>query len=129
MKRWWMVAALILAVGVPAWAQGGDEPFRPGQENEEDEDLTPEKAMELLKESQDLMLKAEEMLNDSSRGKALETEQKLLKKLEELLKDEKDPSLARKKILEKIDKLMDKAQKRQQGAVDKLSEIIRKARA
>src|SRR5207244_6799630 len=86
------------------------------------EHLTPEKAVELLKEVQGLMTLSEDLLNDSSRGKAFETEDAILKRINELLKD--DPSAAQKKPLEKIAKLMEKAEGSQKNAIERMAEII-----
>jgi hypothetical protein len=91
------------------------------------EDLTPEKALEMLKEVQGLMTKSEDLLNDSSRGKALETEEVLLKRINDLLKD--DPAASQKKALEKIAKLMEKSEGSQKNAVERMAEIIRKAKS
>jgi len=92
--------------------------------------MSPEEAMRLLKDAQNLMLKTEELLNDSSRGKALETEEELMKKLAELLKEEEknDPTVLQKKILEKIQKLLQKTEKKQTDTVSKLNEIIKRAK-
>ena len=149
MTRTWTVGlAALLAVAVAAWtpaaglcAQGAPEenqeppapkeaPPSPGAEPpaEDDEDqLTPEEAMELLRETEALMKKAEELLNDSSRGKALETEEEAIRKLKEEFKD--DPALLEKQILEKIRKLTERATQKQKSAMDKLAELIRKAKS
>ena len=123
MKTWLAGMALALVAAAPAWAQEGQPP--PGKQ-EEEEDLTPEKAIQLLKETQGLMAKAEELLNESSRGKAAETEKAIVERINELLKDE--PEAAQKKVLEKIERLMSKSQGSQKGAIDKIDEIIRKAK-
>ncbi len=127
-KRVWLqAAAWALLACLPAAAQEG--PDAPEAEKE-GEGLTYEKAVGMLREIEGLMKTSEELLDDSSRGKALETEQQLAEKLKELLKeDEKeDPALAQKKVLEKIDRLMKKSEKSQKGAVEGLAEMIRKAR-
>lgn len=113
MRQIAMSMAFLAVAGLPAWAQ----------EEDEDDELTPAQAMEMLNEAKDLMGKAEELLNDSSRGKALETEKELIEKLNKL-----DPTLAQKAILEKIGKLVEKAEKREKDVVDKLDEIIKKAK-
>ncbi len=123
MKTW--LAVMGLALAAPAWAQEGQPP--PGKQEEEEEDLTPEKAIQLLKETRDLMAKAEELLNESSRGKAVETEKAIVERINELLKD--DPEAAQKKALEKIERLMSKSQGSQKSAIDKIEEIIRKAKS
>ena len=88
----WM-AALVLAAGLQ------DKPAPKADE----EELTPEKAVALLKEVQGLMTRSEDLLNDSARGKSVETEDAILKRINELLKD--DPAASQKKTLEKIAKL------------------------
>jgi ElaB/YqjD/DUF883 family membrane-anchored ribosome-binding protein len=127
--------------GVIAWAalaafaqepDRKDDKYRPEapQGGKEDEELTPEKALRMLKDVKELMDVSEELLNSSSMGKAVETEQKILERVRELLKDEKvDPKDAQQKALEKIEKLMRKSEGSQQGAVDKMGEIIRKAKS
>jgi ElaB/YqjD/DUF883 family membrane-anchored ribosome-binding protein len=120
MKRWALPTAFLFATGAMsvAWAQ----------EEEEDEDqLTPEQAMEMLKDIKGLMDKSEELLNDSSRGKALETEKELLDKLAKEFKDE--PEALQKQILEKVKKLTQRSEKKQKDAIDKMQELIKKARS
>jgi hypothetical protein len=112
----WM-AALVLA----ALLQDKPAP------KDEHEDLTPQKAVEMLKEIQGLMTKSEDLLNDSSRGRSVETEDAILKRVNELLKD--DPSATQKKTLEKIARLMEKSEGSQKDAVEKMAEIIRKAKS
>lgn len=107
------------------------EKFRPeAPKPEEEADLTPEKAIQMLKEVRELQELAAELLNASAQGKALETEQELLSKLKGLLKDEEkaDPQAAQKKILEKIERLMGKSEGSQKDAVDKMGEIIRRVK-
>jgi uncharacterized membrane-anchored protein YjiN (DUF445 family) len=128
MKTWTAgLAAFLLAFGA-AWAQDDDK-FRP-EKGKEEEELTPEQAMKMLQEAQELMLRCEELLNDSSRGKALEAESELLKKLAELLKEEekKDPELVQKRILEMIQRMLQKTEKKQQDTIEKLNEIIKRAK-
>src|SRR5688572_26581970 len=125
MKKWPIVAvAFLFAAAVPfAYAQEGEQ--EPPEAPEEDE-LTPAQAMELLADAHRMMGKSEELLNDSSRGKALETEKALMERLERELKDE--PGEMQKRILEKVGKLVEKAEKKEKDAVDKLAEIIKKAK-
>ena len=108
-----------------------DDRFRPEAPPEEEEDLTPEKAMEILKDVTGLMEKAEELLYDSSRGKAIEREKQILEKIDKLLKEEgkENPAEAQKKILKKIQKLMEKSEKSQQDSIEKLGDVIRRVRA
>ena len=102
--------------------------WAPMQDGSDDEDqLTPEQAMEMLKDIQGMMAKAEELLNDSSRGKALATEEELIKKLEKEFKD--DPTALQKQILEKVKKLNERTEKKQKDAVDKLAELIKRAKS
>jgi hypothetical protein len=113
----WLAAA-ILALGLSQ-----DKPAP----KDDPEDLTPEKALEMLKEVQGLMTRSEDLLNDSSRGQAVETEDVLLKRINELLRD--DPAAAQKKVLEKIAKLMEKSEGSQKDAIERMAEILRKAKA
>jgi hypothetical protein len=101
--------------------------FAPMQDGDDEDQLTPEQAMEMLKDIQGMMTKAEELLNDSSRGKALETEEELIKKLQNELKD--DPSAPTKQILEKVKKLNERTEKKQKDAIEKLAELIKKAKS
>lgn len=126
--RWTMLtAAFLAAFALPTWGQ--DEPAPPPAPQEEDDEdqLTPEEAMEMLREAEALMKKAEELLNDSSRGKALETEEELIEKLKQEFKD--DPALAEKQAVEKIRKLAERAGQKQKSASEKLAEIIKKAKS
>jgi hypothetical protein len=114
MKTWPVGSvAFLFAIGASFAAAQEEEP--------EDDELTPAQAMELLGDAHGMMVKAEELLNDSSRGKALETERKLIERLERELKDEKG-------ILAKVGKLIEKAEKKEKDAADKLAEIIKKAK-
>lgn len=132
MKKWPVVAvAFLFAAAVSfASAQEGDKDKPPKQEPQEEEDeeqLTPGGAMELLEEALGMMTKAEELLNDSSRGKALATQKDLEKRLKDELKD--DPTFSQRRILDKIGKLVEKAEKKEKDAAEKLGEIIKKARS
>ncbi len=131
MKRWATgFLAFALAAGV-AWAQEKKDEDKYKPEQGDEKDLTPEEAMRLLKEAQELMLKSEELLNDSSRGKSLEAEAEILKKLEELLREEekKNPAILQKKILELIQRMLQKTDKKQQDTIEKLNEIIKRAKS
>jgi len=131
MGRVWAAVFALAAAGL-AGAQDAPKPPAPQERPggpEEEEELTPEKAMQLLKESRDLMGKSEELLLDSSRGKSLEAEKAALERLKKLLEEEKDPSAAQKQILEKIKKLLEKTGKSQDQTIQKINEIIRKARS
>ena len=139
MRRSWLlwVAPFALWTGA-AFAQDQpekpkpDDKFRPeAPKKDEEEDLTPEKAMQMLKEVKDLQELAADLLNASAHGKALETEQALLAKIKDLLKEDpkSTPEAAQKKILEKIERLMGKSEGNQKDAVDKMGEIIRKAKS
>jgi hypothetical protein len=111
------LAALVLAAGLQ------DKPAPKA----DDDELSPEKAVQLLKEVQGLMTRSEDLLNDSARGKSVETEDAILKRIDDLLKD--DPAAAQKKTLEKIAKLMEKSEGSQKDAVERMAEIIRKAKS
>lgn len=97
----------------------------------EEKELTPEEALKILKECGELMEEAESLLNDSSRGKALGTEKEALERINKLLgqKPPASPEDEQKKVLEKIEKLMGKSGKAQGDTVDKLGDVIRRARA
>jgi hypothetical protein len=110
------VAALVLAAGLQE---------KPAPKADEEE-LSPEKAVQLLKEVQGLMTRSEDLLNDSARGKSVETEDAILKRINELLKD--DPAATQKKTLEKIARLMEKSEGSQKDAVERMAEILRKAK-
>ena len=129
MKTWPVVAvAFLFAIAAPAYAQEPKEEKEapPAQEAPEEDELTPAQAMELLADAHRMMGKSEELLNDSSRGKAIETEKALMERLERELKDE--PGALQKRILEKVGKLVEKAEKKEKDAIDKLAEIIKKAK-
>jgi hypothetical protein len=133
MRKAWTIwgAALGAALAGPAYAQEGPPaPRKAPPAPEEDEELTPEKAMELLRETHQLMQLAEELLHGSAQGKALETEEALLARLKELLKEDPPAGAgdAQKKAIQKIERLIGKSEGSQQGALDRLAEIIRKAK-
>ena len=134
-RAWFLWAAPFALWAGAAFAQDPPKPddkFRPeAPKKEEEEDLTPEQALQMLKEVNELQDLAAELLNASARGKALETEQALLSKMKGLLKEEEksDPQAAQKKILEKIERLMGKSEGSQKDAADKMGEIIRKAKS
>ena len=92
----------------------------------DEEDFTPEKAIQLLKETRTLMEEAESLLNDSARGKALLAEKGVVERIDEALKS--DPAAAQKSVLEKIEKLLGKSQGGQKSAIEKIDEVIRKAK-
>jgi hypothetical protein len=121
-------AGLALAQAQPEKPGRGDN-FRP-EGPTEDGNLTPERTIELLKEVLDLQRLSSDLLNASAQGKALETEEPLLATLDDLLKiDPKvTPEDAQKRILEKIERLMGKTESNQKNAVDKMAEVLRKAR-
>jgi hypothetical protein len=92
---------MAVALAASAWAQDVPKPEKeapkaPGAPGEDEEDLTPEKALALLKDAQGLMVKSEDLLHGSSQGRALETQKDILDKLKDLLKDEKDAGAAQK---------------------------------
>ena len=108
-----------------------DRQDRPPGNPREEAELSIEDAMKMLKEVGKLMESAEELLNDASRGKALETEKELMEKIDKLLKEDpkENPAEAQKKVLEKIQKLMGKSEKSQGQSADKMGEVIRRVKA
>jgi len=112
-----LTAALLLLSGA-AFAENQETP-KAGET-----DLSPEQALVMLREVQELMARSEDLLNDSSRGRAVDTETDILKRVNELLKD--DPSVSQKKALEKIEKLMEKSEGEQKGAVEQMADVIRR---
>src|SRR6185436_3802966 len=108
------MSSLLTALTLVAGLALQDKPEKPPGPKEEAE-LTIEEAMKMLKEVGGLMEAAEELLNNASHGKALETEKELLDKIDKLLKEDskENPAEAQKKILEKIQKLMGKSEKSQ----------------
>ena len=110
---------------------------------EEEKELTPQETMKLLHEIEDLMDLSEELLYNSSLGKALETSEELKKKIEELLREdrEKPPPSSdggtpqenpgenpQEETLRKVEKLMGKAQEKQGGTIERIRELIRRAK-
>ncbi len=126
------MALLWLASGF-AWAQDPPAPPEPQPRRQgvgEEEELTPEKAMQLLKEARDLMGLSEELLMNSSRGRAIETEKAVVERLKKLLEEDKGgPEGVQDKVLEKIRKLLQRTEKNQDETIRKINEIIRKAKA
>jgi hypothetical protein len=118
--------ALVLGLAASAWSQD-----KPPSNPKEEAELSIEEAMKMLKEVGKLMETAEELLNDASRGKALETEKELMDKIDKLLKEDskENPAEAQKKVLEKIQKLMGKSEKSQGQSADKMGEVIRRVKA
>ena len=104
---------------------------KPPSNPREEAELSIEEAMKMLKEVGKLMETAEELLNNASHGKSLETEKELLEKIDKLLKEDskENPAEAQKKILEKIQKLMGKGEKSQGQSADKMGEVIRRVKA
>ena len=122
--------AAVLWLGVAGGGFRAQDPSPAPVPPAEEEELTFEKAMQLLKEARELMGKSEELLLNSSRGRALEGVKEALERLEKILRE--DPASAsgiQGNILEKIRRLLEGARKSQDGTVQKLREIIRKARA
>ena len=137
-----VMTALLILCGYAIAQDDGGKPNVPSPKSEEHNDkvpkpdadeekeLTPEEAVKLLGEIVDLMRLSEEMLNDSSMGSAIEKDAETLKKIEELLKDEQDkePSTAQGEALKKIEKLLRKTEKKQTQAIDRINEIIKRAK-
>jgi ElaB/YqjD/DUF883 family membrane-anchored ribosome-binding protein len=129
MSKVLMAFALAAGLASASWAQ--DKQDKPPSTPKEEAELSIEEAMKMLKEVGKLMETAEELLNDASRGKALETEKELMEKIDKLLKEDskENPSDAQKKVLEKIQKLMGKSEKSQGQSADKMGEVIRRVKA
>ncbi len=120
-----IAALLALALQNPPAPPPAPPPAAP-----EEKELTPEEAIKILKECGKLMEEAEALLNDSSRGKALGAEKESLERIQKLLgTPPKSPEDEQKAILEKIEKLMGKSQKSQGDTVDKLADVIKRAKA
>ena len=109
--------AFTLTAGA-AWAQDPPDDETP---------LTPEQAVEMLKEIYGLMGEAESRLNESASGHALVTEKDVLDRINELLKEMDQAKASQQAVLEKIAKLMDRSSKKQKNAIEKINELIRKA--
>ena len=126
MSKLLTAVAFLLGTGLAALAQD-----KPPANPKEEAELSIEEAMKMLKEVGKLMESAEELLNDASRGKALETEKELMEKIDKLLKEDpkENPAEAQKKVLEKIQKLMGKSEKSQGQSADKMGEVIRRVKA
>lgn len=122
MRRRWTVAGCVLFTASAAWAQ---EP--PSPKGTDHQHLDPGEAIRLLHETQTLMERSEGILNDSSRGKAAQTEAMILARIENLLKE--DPSAAQKAILEKIAKLMEKSEATQKDAIQRMEKILKDAKS
>jgi hypothetical protein len=126
------VASSWIAVLVLSGALLQEPPKAPAPAPQEEPELTVEEAMKILREVSKLMESAEELLADSSRGKALESEKQTLERIDKLLKS--DPpkggaESAQQKILEKIEKLMKKSEQSQGQGSEKLGEVIRRVKA
>jgi len=101
--------------------------FRPGPDPAGERELTPEETRLILEECRKLMAQSAQFLNDSSRGKALGTEKELIDKIDRLL--QKDSADLQERVLEIIQQLMGRTEKSQGDAVEKLADVIRRARA
>ncbi len=127
----------IKLVEPPSLALGAQDkppapPPAPKPPAQEEQELSIEEALKILKEVSQLMETAEELLSDSSRGKALESEKQTLEKIDKLLKSDPPPEgapSAQQKVLEKIEKLMKKSEQSQGKSSEKLGEVIRRVKA
>ena len=119
-----IVALAVVALSLPAWAQA---PRPAPQDPEQEKPLTPQEAEKMLQEIYGLMGEAEEGLNNASRGEALRSEQEVVKRIEELLKEMDESAAGQRAILQKIGKLMGGSKGKQQGSIDKINELIRRA--
>lgn len=100
---------------------------------EKDEGLTPEEIIERLKEITKLMETSEEFLTYSSQGETLKTQKEIIEKIAKLLKQEGNPppqssSDLQKDVMKMLDQLMKKTEKNQKGTLDKIDELIKKAK-
>lgn len=116
---------LLLTLGMALTLVAQDE--QPPKEGEEEE-LTPQKAIQILREVQSLMQKSEDLLENSSRGKDLLTDEQVMKIILKELEEMKDPNPAeiQKKVVEKLKKLMEKSSGKQKEAADKMTELVKK---
>lgn len=124
MKRIALFAALLSPA--LAWAQE-QPPLPPLPPQEEAQPLTPQEVQKMLQEIYDLMGDAEAQLNDAARGEALKSEADVVKRIEELLKETNAAAAGQKAILQKIQKLMGGSKQKQQGSIDKINELIKRA--
>jgi ElaB/YqjD/DUF883 family membrane-anchored ribosome-binding protein len=123
--------ALILIGGLSA-SLGTQDPPAPKPPAAEEKELGIDEALQMLHEVARLMETAEELLADSSRGKALQSEKETLEKIDKLLKADpaaQDPSQTQQRILEKIEKLMKKSGQSQDESAKKMGEVIRRVKA
>ncbi len=125
-----LTGAMLLVLTGTAGAMQEEKEWMPDIPGEE-KDLTPEEAMKLLKEAQNLMGRSAELLQESSRGKALEADRELLEKIEKLLSAEerKNTPTVQGKVLKLIQKLLKNSEKKQQKSLGKIKEIIRRAKS
>ena len=125
------MSSMLIALAFAAGLAVQDKPDKAPAPPKEEQEMTIDEAMKMLKEVGTLMELAEELLNSASHGKALETEKELMDKIEKLLKEDskENPAEAQKKILEKIQKLMGKGEKSQGQSADKMGEVIRRVKS
>jgi hypothetical protein len=107
--------ALALLPGGALWAQ------------EEEKPLTPEEAIEMLKEIYALMGEAEARLNDAARTEGLAAEKDVAEKIEELLKQMDQSAATQRAVIEKMNLLLERSKKKQESTVEKINELIRRA--
>ena len=130
----WIPGFLFLLIG-GAGAVQEEKEWMPDF-SEREKQMTPEEAMKLLKEAQKLMGSSAELLQNSSRGKALEADRELLKKLEKLLDADKkenpeeseNPDSMQKRVMKLVEKLLKNSEKKQKNSLDKIKEIIRRVK-
>jgi hypothetical protein len=87
--------------------------------------LAPQEAVEELKEIHKLMEGAERALEGASLGKAAAEQEEILKMLGDLAKD---PAELQGKALEMIDKLLKRGEKDQKETIERITELIKKAK-
>jgi hypothetical protein len=137
-RRWWLGGMAPLALWAGA-ALAQDRPVPPPKDaptprpqapgRQGDEELTPERAMTLLREVRELQDRAAELLGASAEGKALETERALDPRRKGVFEGRDTAEEAQTRILERIERLLGKSEGRQRDAAAKMAEILRRAKA
>jgi hypothetical protein len=127
-----LLTACVVSIPNRAWALQDDPPERAPQDPKdpepgEEENLTPDDAMAMLREIHKLMGTAEELLHGASLGKGALTQEEILKLLKDV--EKMDPSDAQKKVLELINKLLSKSEKNQKDVIERITELIKKSKS
>jgi hypothetical protein len=77
----------------------------------------------MLREIQELMGLAAQLVHDSSSGKAIELDKDIIDRIDKLMPEDRQ-----KTVLEKIEKLMKRAEGKEKRVIEKLQEIIKRAK-